>query len=358
MCTDLLLKQAKDGAYISTRSLDFGQNLDAGGVVRSPGTVMRSPAPDFEVGGLEWRTKYGYVGLEAFHTLVTTHEFLRNLVVTIDGINTEGLVCGALWLPGSQYQSNAGDKRHALLSILFTDWVLGMCKDVGDVRKALQNHDIWVWGGAFIEQNVPLHFPIHDRKGNSIVVEFTNGIACIYDNPVGVCTNAPEFPWHLANIGNFITATPNYPQPIDFGGFTASALGHGQGMNIIPGGYTAPSRFIRTLMLKHYADQAIDARELKEQALHILNNVDVIKGTALGIGSFNMPDSDYCQAVTVRDATNCCFYVRTYDNLQLRMIDLKKVDFSIPGTRSFSIACDVEAVDITDRANVLGVMAA
>jgi choloylglycine hydrolase len=358
MCIDVMLKPAKDGTVLSTRSLEFGSNLDSGGIVRSPGTMMRSPAPDFESGGLEWRTKYGYVGIEAMHTLVTEVEFLRNVLFTIDGINTEGLACGALWLPGTQYQSDGGEKNRALLSTFFVDWVLGMCKDVTDVRKALQNHDIWVWSNELIEQHVPLHFPVHDRKGNSILVEFWNGSACIYDNPVGVCTNLPEFPWHLTNIRNYINITPENPQPMDIGGFVAQPIGQGQGLQELPGGYSPPSRFIRILMLKNFADQALDARELRVQAVHLLNNTDIIKGTVVGTNTWGGKEYDHNQVTTIRDATHRRFYLKTYDNQQLRLIDLKKVDFTIPGTRTFSIAYDAEAIDISDRANERGVMAA
>ncbi|MEI8631476.1 linear amide C-N hydrolase [Vibrio sp. PP-XX7] len=47
-------------------------------------------------------------------------------------------------------------------------------------------------------------FPLHDRTGHSIVIEFIDGKAHIYNNPVHVCTNAPEFPHHISNLRNFV----------------------------------------------------------------------------------------------------------------------------------------------------------
>ena len=42
-----------------------------------------------------------------------------------------------------------------------------------------------------------------DPGPDGIVIEFTGGRMNVYDNPVGVVTNLPEFPWHLANLNNY-----------------------------------------------------------------------------------------------------------------------------------------------------------
>ncbi len=49
----------------------------------------------------------------------------------------------------------------------------------------------------------PFHYTLHDVNGDSIVIEFANGQQHIYDNPLGVMTNGPEFPWHLTNLNNY-----------------------------------------------------------------------------------------------------------------------------------------------------------
>lgn len=51
--------------------------------------------------------------------------------------------------------------------------------------------------------NSPLHWPIGDKNGKSIVVEQTQDGLDVYDNPVGVLTNNSVFPMQLANLENF-----------------------------------------------------------------------------------------------------------------------------------------------------------
>src|SRR5699024_1112390 len=50
---------------------------------------------------------------------------------------------------------------------------------------------------------MPFHYAVHDAQGQSLVIEFHHGQRTIYDNPVGVLTNAPQFSWHLTNLNNY-----------------------------------------------------------------------------------------------------------------------------------------------------------
>ena len=40
----------------------------------------------------------------------------------------------------------------------------------------------------------PVHFAVHDARGHSIVIEYTEGELHIYDNPIATLTNARLFP--------------------------------------------------------------------------------------------------------------------------------------------------------------------
>ena len=51
----------------------------------------------------------------------------------------------------------------------------------------------------------PIHFPLHDKTGHSIVIEFVNKKVHIYNNPVHTCTNSPEFPFHMNNLRNYVS---------------------------------------------------------------------------------------------------------------------------------------------------------
>jgi penicillin V acylase-like amidase (Ntn superfamily) len=55
-----------------------------------------------------------------------------------------------------------------------------------------------------IKEAPPVHFVIHDRHGKFVVIEPFDKTLKIYDNPLGVLTNAPTFDWHMTNLRNYI----------------------------------------------------------------------------------------------------------------------------------------------------------
>jgi len=349
MCIDFLLGAAEDGAIVSGRDLEFGHPLLSGGIVRGKNSKLHSYAPGFKR-GLEWQTKYSYVGIDAFGGLLSSIPALQSLVTCIDGLNSEGLSCGSLWLPGATkyYETTPTDADKSLIVVQFTEWVLGMCKEVADVRHALESGVVKVWGNGFLQQQMPLHFPIHDRAGKSIVVEFTGSQDKpfnIYEDPVGVCTNFPEFPWHLTNISNFLGVESVNPPAMDFGGYKVEPPGQGLGTELVPGGHSPASRFIRALMFKHYASRPKNAAEARNLAVELLNTIYVIKGTAV-----SAHESDYTQVSSIRDATNLIYLVRTGDNQLIRGVDLKDVKIADGESRTFSLGLKEQFINITEAA--------
>jgi choloylglycine hydrolase len=103
--------------------------------------------------------------------------------------------------------------------------------------------------------------------------------------------------------------------------------GHGSGLRGIPGDFTPPSRLIRTLFLKNSANQAKHARAARNLALHILNDIDIPKGVVRDKGALGGTSDDYTQWVAVKDLTHRLYDYRRYEDLDLRRIDLKKIDF-------------------------------
>ncbi|WP_240359165.1 linear amide C-N hydrolase [Pyxidicoccus trucidator] len=88
---------------------------------------------------------------------------------------------------------------------------------------------------------LPLHLPIHDASGNSIVVEFIDGKPNIYSNPVAVLTNDPPFPLQLENLGGYSNLSPWDARPVEMGGKSFAPSGHGSGLRGMPGGSCTPS---------------------------------------------------------------------------------------------------------------------
>lgn len=309
-CTDFLINQ--NGNVVDGRSMEFAEDMKSELVIHARAEKNTSQAPGNKV-GLTWSNKYGYAGLNAF-----------NMNIVTDGMNEEGLSIGDLWLPGSRYQDVSGypaDKT--LLLNDFPAWILGNFKTVDEVKLAVANVKVWAQPEAQLGGTMPpIHFSIHDVNGKSLVIEFVNGQMNVDDNPVHVLTNAPNFSWHLDNLSNYMSLTNKDPSTI----YRGQPV-NGSGLLGLPGNWTPPARFIRAVMMTRFANPPKTSQEATNLAWHILNIVDIPHGIMQSVQKGKVV-GDYTQWAVVKDLKNKIFYFRTYENLNVRAIDLKKIDWS------------------------------
>ena len=80
------------------------------------------------------------------------------------------------------------------------DYLLTCCKDVDQVK--IEAKKIVILEKMGEEVSSANHFFFMDSKGHKLVLEPKNGRLIAYDNPYGVLTNSPEFPWHTTNLKN------------------------------------------------------------------------------------------------------------------------------------------------------------
>jgi choloylglycine hydrolase len=313
-CTDFAL-QTKDKTFITARTMEWGADLQSRLAIHGRGETRTSKASN---GGtaLSWTAKHGYVGADACA-----------LDAIVDGINEKGLSFGLLWFPQySQYPAASADAKIVDVTDLGS-WILGSFENVAEVKAALETvtvnaGDVASFGGA-----PTVHMAIHDAGGHHMVVEWIKGKQVIYDNPTGVLTNAPPLDWHLINLSNYIMVNAQNPKPVTIQGTVLNAPGQGGGFLGIPGDWTPPSRFVRTSAMLKFAKPATDTASGITLAQHIVNAVDIPKGdirTSVDGQEF----TDYTQWVLIKDLTNQAIYFRTYDNLNVRKVDLRKLDLS------------------------------
>ena len=96
-----------------------------------------------------------------------------------------------------------------------------------------------------------------------------------------------------------------------------------------------------------YAQPAENVAQGVNLAAHLLNAVDIPLG-AVRPADNTLNDSDYKQWIAIKDLKNLVFYFRTYENLMLRAIDLKKLDLQ-PGApmKAMPMQGGREVVDVT-----------
>jgi len=180
------------------------------------------------------------------------------------------------------------------------------------------------------------HFPVQDAEGNSIVLEFVEGKLHISDlKPMGVLTNDPVIAWQQENVmNNYADISPVNVQGTDHLGFpgnnfTCKTNAQGTGFEDLPGSSTPVARFVRASMMTNFAFPVADGIAASNLAFHILNTVDIPKGTSRETAKpelgKNQIVSDYTQWVTVSDLSNKKFYVRMYGSSVPFEVDLNEL---------------------------------
>ncbi len=353
-CTAFQL-QSQDGAFVYCRSMEFGVDLKSNLLIVPRGSEYKGTAPNQT--GLQWKTTYGFLGL---------NQWLSPTFVS-DGMNEKGLVVGVLYLPGfTEYEKPDPARTDKTLGGWeLSAYLLGTCANLDDVKSALANVLVAQQPIPGINFMLPVHFYIGDNQGNVLIVEYIRGKRIIYENPIGILTNAPPFDWQLNNLANFVNLSPLNVPKLNIKDDTINAIGQGSGLLGIPGDYTPPSRFVRATLFSQWATPVKNSEETARLGFHILNTFDIFLGVVREKVSeknsslsaelqkhINAPGnvmSDYTQWTVVHDRTNLKTYVRSYDSLQIQRVDLKKIDFAQPGFKIIKMQQNFIVDDVTAK---------
>ena len=335
-CTDFRVR-AQDGTVVIARSMEFAMDLESN-LRSSPKGKTRKPRGKI---GFTWESEYGYVYLDGF-----------DIDVVVDGMNEAGLSFEYLYLPGfTEYESvPPGQTSQALSYLDFGHWVLGNFAAVSEVQNALSSVFVFEEKLSVLGDMVfPLHAAIYDKTGTGIVVEFVEGQMEIHENELGVMTNSPPYDWHITNLRNYVSLRPTNPEPVIVEGITFNAMGMGAAMFGLPGDITPPSRFVKTAILLEVAIEAANATEAVNLAEHIMNNVDIPLGLSRDPENGQVL-KELTQWVVFKDLTHGMLYYRTYENMSLHAVSLKKLDFSKNASAlKMPIERNPYTLDVTDQ---------
>jgi choloylglycine hydrolase len=337
-CTGITIKP-KDGSIIFARTLEFGMDLKSNILIVPRGKEFVGTAPGDKT-GLRWKTKYGIVGTNAF-----------DLPVIVDGLNEKGVHVGLFYFPGfAKYQEvTAEEFPKALAPWELGSFLLGTCSDVKEAVAAAKSVRV----AAVVQKDMgfvpPVHYIVTDASGKSVVLEYIDGELKVHANPFGVMSNSPSFDWHMTNLSNFVTLTDKNIEKIDLAGKEIKGLGQGSGMLGLPGDFTPPSRFVRAVAFSKTALPVEKARDGVLQAFHILNQFDIPNGAARGIER-SKEVSDYTLWTSAADLKNLRYYIRTFDNSRIRMVDMKAVDLDAKEIKRILIRGEEEIEDVSGKA--------
>jgi choloylglycine hydrolase len=337
-CTGIRLT-AGDGSIVYARTMECGSDLQSDMLIVPRGRVYTGETPQ-GAAGLRWTTKYGFVGPN-----------VRGLAYVCDGLNEKGLAVGNFLFPGTAgYQKiDKQSAGRAIASHQVAVYLLSTCATVEDAIAALRNVQVGLVANTSLDSLLQLHYALHDSGGQSAVVEYVDGQMRVYDNPLGVITNSPSFDWHQTNLRNFIRLSPDNAVPVVLSGEKLVGFGQGTGMWGLPGDFTPPSRFVRAVAFTQAAIPTETAAQCVWQAFHLLNQFD------LPLGAIRATDNgrtiqDYTNWTTAADMKHLRYYFHTYQDRQVKMVDLGKTDWNAKGLKIISMQETGTAQDVSNTA--------
>lgn len=261
----------------------------------------------------------------------------NNYPLYFDATNEMGLSIAGLNFPDNAQYFQPEDNVTCITSFELIPWFLCQCASVQECRTMCQS--LRIVDTPFDESYppTPLHWIIADRN-ESIVIESVKQGLQIYENPYGVLTNNPSFPYHLYNLANYMNVTAQEPVNNFAPEITINAYSRGMGGMGLPGDNSSTSRFIRAAFTKLNSKCETDEHASVIQFFHILNTVCQVNGcTTVG--------SQYEKTLY----SSCCntekgiYYYTTYENPQITAVSMYAAELncnnliSVPLNRNLNI---------------------
>ena len=257
-----------------------------------------------------------------------------------DGVNEKGVAMAGLSFQGFACYNEPCGGMDNIASYELIPYILCRCADMDEVIDAVNRLNIT--DAAFSQKlpPSPLHWMV-SYKGESIVIEQTADGLNIYDNPLGVLTNAPEFPYHMQSLNNYMSLSNANPKN-NFGYEALNIYSKGMGALGLPGDVSSNSRFIRCAFIKCNSVFGDSEEEKVGQFFHILDSVAQVKGvTRVGEDKYEITVYSSC--------CNCdkgIYYYTTYENRQISAVDMHRENLDGEELVAYPIAGEQEIKNV------------
>ncbi len=234
-----------------------------------------------------------------------------------DGFNEKGLCMAGLNFVGFAHYEKPVEGKDNIAQFELIPWILGQCATVAQAKKLLQNLNITDTAFSPALPPAQLHWIIADRE-ESITVEAVREGLRVYQNPVGVLTNNPEFDDQLFNLRNYMHLSPKPPENRFSPGLDLKPYSRGMGAMGLPGDLSSPSRFVRAVFVKGNSVSGEGEAESVGQFFHILGAVEQVRGCCLTENG----QYEYTQYTSCCNATRGIYYYTTYEDRQIVGVEM------------------------------------
>ena len=260
--------------------------------------------------------------LSEHYAIIGTAQITDGCPLYAEAVNEKGLCLAALNFPGNAVYAEAPESgKTNLAPFELFGFLLGTCATVKEAEEKLKA--VCITHTAFKDGYpvAPLHWHIAD-KDRSLVLECIKDGMHLYENPVGVLTNNPPFPFQLTNLQNYMHLTSNPPENRFAPALKLAPYGQGMGALGLPGDASPASRFVRAAFCKWNSELPSGEEASVTQFFHILDNV------AMVAGSVRTPENklDRTTYSSCINASRGIYYYKTYNNNQISAVSMHKTD--------------------------------
>lgn len=296
MCTAVSFK--KDHLYFG-RNLDLHLHYNEAVVITPSNFELRNPSI--------YDQRSSMIGIATV---------VDNYPLYYDAINEHGLCIAALNFPGNAVYHSNKKGFYNIPSFELIPWLLSNCKNVSAAKKLLKITNILNTSLSHSLPASPLHWMLCDETESIVIESVAEGLE-VYQNPIGILTNNPPFPYHVQNLNNYLNVTSNEATNRFSPNLQITPYSFGMGGFGLPGDLSSASRFVRAAFVKE--NSACDNNEIScvNQFFHILESVSQPQGCVrLHDGLEKTIYSSCCNASTG------VYYYKTYNNSQISAVKL------------------------------------
>ena len=299
-------------ATYKTRDHYFGRNLDLEYSYNETVTVTPRNFPFRFRKAPTLETHYAMIGMATV---------MDGCPLYYEATNEKGLSMAGLNFPGNADYKPVAEGVDNITTFEFIPWILGQCANLTEAREKLSHMNLVDIPFSDSLPIATLHWIISDRDA-SITVESVREGLMIYDNPIGLLTNNPPFPFQMFNLNNYMSLSREAPQNTFAPDLPLTAYSRGMGGMGLPGDLSSASRFVKAAFTKLNSLSVDSESESISQFYHILGSVAQQRGCVhMGGGKYE---------ITIY--SSCCntdkgiYYYTTYENSQITAVDMNRED--------------------------------
>ena len=306
MCTSIAVFQG--GGY-------FGRNLDLEYSFGEQPVVMPRRFP------LHF---HRLPDMDSHFAMVGMANVAENYPLYAEAANEKGLYMAGLNFPGNAwYEGDIPEGCSAAAPWELIPWILGSCENLAQAREKLSRFRPLAVpfalsrpAGAVLPLAL-LHWHIADRTG-ALVLEATREGVFLYDDPAGVLTNNPPFPFHQMNLNQYQTLSARPAENRFSSAAPLKAFGQGMGAIGLPGDASPASRYVKAAFHKLNAPERETEDEQVSQFFHLLDSVAMVRGSVVTEeGRFDITTYSCCISVQ-----KGIYYYKTSENSRIRAVRL------------------------------------